>query len=66
MAMMIVQTAGEALEIVIDGEVADRLEPNAQRVVELPEGVAEILVRRVLLTEIEESLLAETGEGTSE
>lgn len=66
MAMLIVQTGAEALEIVVGNGSAERLEPNAQRVVEMPDGVAEVVVRRVAMTEIEDVVLAavqESGDG---
>lgn len=58
MAMIIVQTGAEALEITIGAEAPDRLEPNAHRVIELADAAQEVTVRRVSLTEIEAALLA--------
>lgn len=58
MATIIAQTGAEALEIIVGGSAPDRLEPNAHRVIDLPEGAEEIVVRRVALTEIEAALLA--------
>jgi len=58
MAMIVVQAAAGALEIVVGDNPAQRLEPHAQLVVELPDEVDQLVVRRVPLTAVEADALA--------